>query len=251
MYPILFTIGPFPVFAYGVFILIGMVLLFGIAINLAYEDGRKMDQIIPIALGVMVGGVFGARLSHIILEPDKTFELLDFYSLFRPGTPGNILGLMIGGYLGGTVVRRRLDYRPMSNYYAPALAAASVAWRIGCTLAGCCYGKETLSFLSIHLYDADVHPTMIYEGVFNLILLPILWRMHNRAKHEEAVLFLYFAAYAFFRFWLEFLRTYPVVAWGLTGAQWISLGMLAAVGIWYFRQWRSGSGLFVGKQVMT
>ena len=249
MYPVLFYIGPFPVFAYGVFILIGMVLLFGIAINLAREDGRKMDQIIPIAMGVMVGGVFGARLSHLLLEPSKAFELLDFYSLFRPGTPGNVLGVMIGGYFGGLVVQRRLNYQVMSNYYAPALAAGSVAWRIGCTMAGCCYGKETLSFLSIHLHDADVHPTMIYEGLFNLLLLPILWRMHNRANHEEVVLFFYFAAYAFFRFWLEFLRTYPVVALGLTGAQWICLGMLVGVGVWYLRYWWAGR--WVGRQVVT
>jgi phosphatidylglycerol---prolipoprotein diacylglyceryl transferase len=251
MYPVLFYIGSLPVFAYGVFILIGMVILFGIAINLAWEGGHKMEQIVPIAMGVIVGGVFGARLSHLLLEPDKAFELLDFYSLFRPGTPGNILGLMIGGYLGGMTIQRRLNYRIMSNYYAPALAAATVVWRIGCTLAGCCYGKETLSFLSIHLHDADVHPTMIYEGVFNLILLPILWRLHNRVRHEEAVLFLYFAAYAFFRFWLEFLRTYPVVALGLTGAQWICLGMLVAVGFWYFRHRQSGSAILVGKQVIT
>ncbi len=251
MRPVLFYVGPYPVFAYGVFIFIGLVLLFAIAINLARKDRQEMSQVIPIALGVMVGGVFGARLSHLILEPDRLFELLDFYSLFLPGTPGNILGLMIGGYIGGKAVQSSLEYRSMSNYYAPAMAAAAVVWRVGCTMGGCCYGKETDSFLSIHLHDTLRHPTMIYEGVFNLLLLPFLWRMHTRVKNEEVVLFLYFGAYAFFRFWLEFLRVYPVVAFGLTGAQLLCLGMLVWVVAWFFRQRRSGKTTLVGKQVMT
>jgi hypothetical protein len=75
-----------------------------------------------MAMGVVVGGVFGARLSHLIVEPDKFTELADFYSLFRPGTPGNVVGLMVGGYLGGLVVRRSLGLPSLGNYFAPALA---------------------------------------------------------------------------------------------------------------------------------
>ncbi len=239
MYPILFYIGPFPVFSYGVFVVLGLIALYAIALGTARREGRNWDQLLPMAFGVMVGGVVGARLSHIILEPQKAMQLLDFYSMFRPGTPGNIVGLMVGGFAGGLVVRKSLGLPSQGNFYAPAMAAASAIWRIGCTLAGCCHGKETdLPWpLSIHLDGEDVHPTMIYEGLFNFVMFFVLWRLRPRIKQDNALVYLYFASYAFFRFWLEFLRTYPVVAFGLTGAQLLCLGILIGLGIWWWRQW--------------
>ncbi len=136
MYPVLFYIGPVPIWAYGTFIALGMITLFTMALISARRDGRSWEHLWPIAMGVMVGGAFGARLSHLLVEPHKFAELIDFYSLFRPGTPGNVVGLMVGGYLGDLVVRRSLGLPSLGNYYAPALAAASVLWRIGCVLAG-------------------------------------------------------------------------------------------------------------------
>ena len=234
MHPVLFYIGPFPVFSYGVFILLGLIVLYAVALTLGRCAGFKWEQLVPTALGVGVGGLFGARLSHLIVEPDRLIELLDFYSLFRPGTPDNIIGLMMGGYLGGLVVRHRLGLPSLGNYYALALAAASVVWRIGCTLGGCCYGKETGLPWAIHLAGASRHPTMIYEGLFNLLLLFVLWRLRRHLRDDNELLYLYFIAYAFFRFWLEFIRLYRPVAFGLTGVQVMCLGVL----VWQGLRWR-------------
>jgi phosphatidylglycerol:prolipoprotein diacylglycerol transferase len=241
MHPILFHVGPYPVFAYGVFITLGLIALYAIALVPARRAGREWGHLLPVAAGVLVGGVFGARLSHLVVEPAKFAELLDFYSLFRPGTPGNIVGLMIGGYLGGLAVRESLELPPLGNYYAPALAAASVVWRVGCTLGGCCYGKETALPWAIHLAGADRHPTMVYEGLFNLALFGVLWRLRRRIRGGDELLYLYFASYAFFRFWLEFIRLYPPVALGLTGIQYICLGVLAWQGLRWWRR-RAGPG---------
>jgi phosphatidylglycerol:prolipoprotein diacylglycerol transferase len=241
MHPILFFIGPFPVFSYGVFILLGLIVLYAIALTLGRRANLEWEQLVPIALGVGVGGVFGARLSHLIVEPDKLTALLDFYSLFRPGTPGNIIGLMIGGYVGGLAVRRSLELPSVGNYYACALAVASVVWRIGCTLGGCCYGKETRLPWAIFLAGTDRHPTMIYEGLFNLVLLFVLWRLRRRLAGDNKLLHFYLASYAFFRFWLEFIRLYAPVAFGLTGVQYLCLGVLVWQGLRGWR-WHRGRG---------
>ena len=236
MHPILFYVGPYPVFSYGVFVTLGLMTLYAVALIPARRAGREWEHLLPMAAGVMSGGVFGARLSHLIVEPDRLVELLDFYSLFRPGTPGNIIGLMIGGYLGGLVVRESLELPSLGNYYAPALAAASAVWRVGCTLGGCCYGKQTGLPWAIHLAGADRHPTMIYEGLFNLALFFILWRLRRRLRSDNELLYLYFVAYAVFRFWLEFIRLYPPVALGLTGAQYLCLGILVWQGLRWWRR---------------
>jgi len=115
VHPILFYIGSYPVFSYGVFITLGLITLYAIALASARRAGQEWEHLLPMAAGVMVGGVVGARLSHIILEPDRLIELLDFYSLFRPGTPGNIIGLMIGRYLGAMVVRESLELPSQGN----------------------------------------------------------------------------------------------------------------------------------------
>ena len=108
MYPVLFYLGPVPIWSYGTFIALGMLTLFALALILARRDGLIWEQLLPVAMGIMVGGVFGARLLHLIVEPARFVQLIDFYSLFRPGTPGNTVGLMVGGYLGGIAVRNSL-----------------------------------------------------------------------------------------------------------------------------------------------
>jgi phosphatidylglycerol:prolipoprotein diacylglycerol transferase len=227
MHPILFTIAGLPVYSYGICMALGLITLYAVALIPARRAGRTWDDLFPMMVGIGVGGVVGARLSHIFFEPGKTSDLLQFYGMLKPGTPGNIIGLMIGGYLGGMVMRWRFKLPSIGNFYAPALAAASIVWRVGCYLGGCCYGVETHLPWAIHLHGADRHPTMLYEGLFNIVMLWTLWRLRGRVTRENQLLHLYFLAYAGFRFWLEFIRVYPPVLFGLTGAQFFCLVILA------------------------
>lgn len=238
MHPILFQVGPITVYSYGVCLFLGMLTLYAVALIPARRAGRKLDDLLPMAVGIGVGGIFGARLTHILVEPDKTVRLLDFYSLFQPGTPGNIIGLIVGGYLGGLAIRYRFGLPSIGNYFAPALAAASVVWRIGCFLGGCCYGKPTNLPWAVYLDGAYRHPTMVYEGLFNLLMLGLLWRLRHRVTGENQLLHIYFIGYAAFRFWLEFIRVYPPVAFGLTGAQFLCLAILAWQGVRLLQLWR-------------
>lgn len=230
MYPILFSVGDVPIYSYGVFILLGTIVLFAIVYVLARGNGHTREQIMPIMIGSFVGAFVVARLSQAFLEPDQAERYLDFYGLLRPAIPGNVVGLMIGGYLGGLMMQRSLRLPSIGNYYALALACGHAIWRVGCTLAGCCYGKPTNLPWAIYEDDAYRHPTMIYDGLFNLAMIAVLWRLRNRITRADELLFCYFGAYAFFRFWLEYIRVYPVVALGLTGAQWLCLASLVVLG---------------------
>jgi phosphatidylglycerol:prolipoprotein diacylglycerol transferase len=236
MYPILFSVGSTLVYSYGVCILLGTVVLFAVVFAQARRAGRPRGEVVPIMLGSLVGSFVGARLSQALLEPEKAETLLNFYGLMQPGVPGNVVGLMIGGFLGGLAVQRSLELPSLGNYYALALAAAQAVWRVGCTLAGCCYGTPTDLPWAIYEEGAYRHPTMVYEGLFNLAILAILWRLRGRLACDNELLYFYFAAYALFRFWLEFIRVYPQVALGLTGAQFLCLASLAGLGIYWWKR---------------
>lgn len=237
MHPVLFYIGQRPIFSYGVFVLLGTIVLFASTFTLALRNDRKWGELWPIALGVFVGGIVGARISHMFVEPSRIDEFSNLYALLIPGTPGNIAGLLIGGYLGGLVILHRFGLPSSASCYAVGLAAASVIWRIGCTMAGCCHGKETSLPWAITINGINRHPTMIYEGVFNLIMLGILIWLFHKHKEGNALLMLYLACYFTFRFGLEFIRLYPPLFFGLTGIQIICLVTMIGVGIWYWR-WR-------------
>ena len=88
MHPVLFHIGPIPIFSYGVFVLLGTALLFAMALGLGRHYGRSWEQLWPVAIGAFVGALLVARLSHLIVEPDRFEEFANFYALLRPGTPG-------------------------------------------------------------------------------------------------------------------------------------------------------------------
>ena len=84
----------------------------------------------------------------------------------------------------------------------------------------------------------------VYDGLFNLALLILLWRLRRRVTRDDALIFLYFAAYAFFRFWLEFISDYPPIIYGLTGVQLLCLAILIWQGIALWRgRAHSGSAL--------
>jgi len=119
-----------------------------------------------------------------------------------------------------------------------------VLWRVGCVLAGACHGRvTTLPAVITHASLTDNLPP-VYDGLFNLALFILLWGLRRRVTSENALLYLYLAAYAFFRFWLEFISDYPPIAFGLTGVQLLCLAILVGQGIGLWRERaRSGSAL--------
>ncbi len=90
------------------------------------------------------------------------------------------------------------------NIFLPALALGHGIGRLGCLLAGCCYGSKTDSPLSIKLWGAHRHPTQIYEALF-LFGLAFIFSKKPLLRSKNAVWW-YFLAYAGFRFLIEFIR---------------------------------------------
>jgi phosphatidylglycerol:prolipoprotein diacylglycerol transferase len=134
---------------------------------------------------------------------------------------------------------------------APAVALGHAIGRIGCFLAGCCWGRECSSPWAVTFTDpaaernvgvplnVPLHPTQLYEALGNLLILALLLTFENRRWKGQTFAW-YLGAYAILRGTLEFFRGDPrgsVLDGAVSTSQLIALaGLAAAVGIsWWNR----------------
>ena len=122
---------------------------------------------------------------------------------------GGIIGGVIAGYVVCRVKKER--FWRYFDLIAPAIALAQGFGRIGCLLAGCCYGKETNSAFSITFHDSGfapngvaLIPTQIYSSILDFVhfLLLLYVAKHKKADGQVAACYLIF--YSIGRFIIEF-----------------------------------------------
>jgi phosphatidylglycerol:prolipoprotein diacylglycerol transferase len=114
---------------------------------------------------------------------------------------------LIGGYLGVEIVKKILKIkRSTGDLFAPGLALGISIGRWGCFFNGCCYGIPTNLPWGVVFKGVVSHPTQIYESIFCLILFFYLWSVRKAVNKEGDLFKIFLLWYAFFRFWIEFLR---------------------------------------------
>jgi len=83
----------------------------------------------------------------------------------------------------------------------------------------------------------------LYDAAFNLIWFGVLLLLRDHRSMQNGNLLKFgLAGYAFFRFWVEFLRNNRILALGLTAHQFVCIGLLAALGVYFWRQRRQLAG---------
>lgn len=149
MHSILFSIGPFHVYGYGFMIAIGIICAFTIGCFLAKRSGLDDDALFSMGLVGIVGGIIGAKLLYYIVEFPSIIAdpsvLLDFGEGFV------VYGGLIAGFLSPLIYTKikKLPFLPYLDCAVPGVAFAQGCGRIGCFLAGCCYGRETTSHFGV------------------------------------------------------------------------------------------------------
>ncbi|MBI4388535.1 MAG: prolipoprotein diacylglyceryl transferase, partial [Candidatus Omnitrophica bacterium] len=251
MHPNLFSIGPLTLHSYGLLVALGILAASSYLTRNALRVGKSQDEMIDLILVTTVSGFIGARLLYVIYEfPYFSEHPSEILAIWKGGII--LYGGLLGGFVGflGFLSWKKWPILKTLDLFTPAMALAHGFGRIGCFLNGCCYGKETLCPLGVvfPFSQSALHPTQLYEAVFCFglfVFLAVLYRKHR----EQAGLtsFLYFVIYSMGRFVIEFLRNdMDRLAFGLTLAQWMSIGIFSgAVIIFIILSFKKGTGFLL------
>lgn len=210
----LLTIGPFTIYGYGLMIAVGIMAAYVTAEYRAKKLRLAGEHIFYLVIWCVLGGFLCSKLLFWITEWREFLENPMFF--FRTLGDGFVVfGGIIGGIFSGYLYCRKkgLDFWEYFDLVMPSVALAQGFGRIGCLLAGCCYGRETTGPLSITFQDSGfapngvpLIPTQIYSSIldFFLFFLLLFIARHRKAKGEVAACYLIF--YSAGRFILEFFR---------------------------------------------
>ena len=240
----LFSIGPLTIHGYGLMIGIGVLLCIVMGMRRAKKNGLSEDAVIDIAIFGLIAGFLGAKILYVIVEW-KQF-LSDPLSVL--GSEGFVVyGGIIAGVLAAIIYckRKKLVFLEYFDLCSASIALAQGFGRIGCFLAGCCYGRETTSSLGVIFPEGGlapagvkVLPTQLFSSAGDFgIMFVLLWHYHHRKRVGDTG-FLYMLLYGIGRFGIEFLRNDNRGEVGIfSTSQFISLFIIAAAILLFF--WRN------------
>ena len=234
---------------HGTFIALGVLAATVVFFFEARRRGAVNEQSLVAVAGALVGGAVGMRLSGWA-------EHLDFASnpsLAQAWQFGSksILGGLAGAYVGVLIAKRLGGHRGKTgDLFAPAVALGMAVGRIGCFLTEA-PGRPTTMPWGVHapastpecpacLTGQAMHPSFLYEIAFQLLAFVVLLWLRNRVTRPGELFVIYLAAYATFRFVVEFFRANELVWLNLTRPQWFLLVTLPILAVRLWLGYRRG-----------
>ena len=231
--------GAVDVMWYGIFITLGIVLAFAYAAWRGKKnEGVILDDLLDVGLVTVILGVVGARLYYVLSELDQYDTFLDAINIRNGGL--GIYGGIIGGCLGIVIacMVKKLSWRKLFDMAAPGVMIAQAIGRWGNFFNGEAYGypitaegtqyffflKEFrpasgegtfFNWIRMGLYPnmysgagiVYVHPTFLYECVWNLLGFALINLFYKRKKFDGQIALMYFSWYGFGRMIIEGFRS--------------------------------------------
>lgn len=233
MYNDILSIGPFTIHGYGLMIAIGILCALAAGVRHAKYKGLSTDEVYNLTFVCVIAGISSAKILYCIIEWKSFFS--------DPiGTLGSNGFVVYGGIIGGTLIAglytklRNISFWRYFDLVLPSVAIAQGFGRIGCFLAGCCYGRETSSFIGVTFSHSDfapngvsLYPTQLFSsfGCFAMAGLLFLYAKKERPAGRTGALYL--IMYSIGRSVIEMFRNDHRGAIGfLSTSQFISIFIL-------------------------
>jgi prolipoprotein diacylglyceryl transferase len=216
-------LGPIPIRAYALFIILGIVVAATVADRRLQARGGRKGAAAEIATWAVPFGLVGARIYHVATNPELywghatsqgTVAALEIWH-GGLGIWGGVLGGALGAYIGCR--RYNVDYATFADALAPGIVLAQAVGRWGNYFNQELFGRPTslpwgLEISPSHRppgYErfATFQPTFLYESLWDVgVALLVIWADRRWRLNRGRAFALYVAAYTVGRFWIESLR---------------------------------------------
>lgn len=226
-----FSIFGIDIMWYGVFIAIGMVLAVSIAMKESRRVGLKEEDIMDLALFLIPLGVIGARIYYVIFSWQQyASNPMDVFNIRGGGLA--IHGGIIAGILTGFVFSRikKIDFFKLADTVVLGVPLAQSIGRWGNFVNQEAHGGPTTLPWGIMVDGQKVHPTFLYESIWDFSIFLFIFLRRKKKKYEGQIIVEYITLYSLGRFFIEGLRTDSLMLGPIRMAQFISLlGVIAGV----------------------
>lgn len=254
------SIGNFTIAYYGIIIAIGMLAGIMIARSEAKRTGQDPDIYLDLAIVAIICSLIGARAYYVIFSWDNYKDhLIDILNFRQGGLAiyGGVLAAILTTFIFAKV--KKFSYGTLMDTAGLGLILGQIIGRWGNFFNREAFGdysnnllamqlpvsavrsNEITEKLNSHLVTVDgiayiqVHPTFLYESLWNLALLMILLQVRKYKKFEGEVFLLYLFGYGIGRLWIESLRTdqllIPGIGYPVSMALSITLSAIALIWI--------------------
>lgn len=243
--PILFQTGFITVRWYGLFLTIGIILAVLIYQKLFKEKKYSIDLVYDLSIWLVIGGLIGARLGHIIfynldyfLANPKEIIMINHGGLASHGmTIGIILTLLVYQKI------KKIDIRKYFDLLVIPIPLLASFIRLGNFFNSEIVGKETTMPWGIYFPKFDNgemilrHPSQMYESLIAVTIFVIIYTVYKKYKNApkyfitNLFLLLYFST----RFLVEFFKERHILHGVLSMGQWLSIPFILWAIYWFWR----------------
>ncbi|MDR2458311.1 MAG: prolipoprotein diacylglyceryl transferase [Clostridiales Family XIII bacterium] len=254
MFPFI-DLGFYQLPTYGLSILVGLLLAFFFLWKFPIKKSSniKKDDCFYAFIFGLIGVFLGAKLLYILVNLSEIIAEIktgntNFKYISEIFFSGFVFyGGLIGGIIGVFIYTKiyKFQFLEMLDKLIFIVPLMHAFGRIGCFLAGCCYGTPVHFGLEFNESPFAPHnekllPTQLIEAIFNFLLFILLFYLSHKKdallnKKNGYLVFIYLPIYAIMRFILEFFRYDSLrgIYFNLSTSQWISIALIIITAIYW------------------
>lgn len=237
MYPEIFGV----IKSYGLMLALSFVLGLMLSIRRGRPYNLSSETITDLIFTCLVSSIIGVRLFYVLSH------LGDFHPWYRAFFIWDGGLTLYGGILGSIFAvwymtrRKGIPYLVIADIFSPGVILGIGITRIGCFLAGCCFGMPSNCSCAMTFPAAapasklfgqvPVHPAQLYGSLAGFIIFALLLLLERVSNYRGATFGRFLFLYGLARFVIDFSRYYEpgqVMYLGWSNNQWISLGFMIA-----------------------
>jgi phosphatidylglycerol:prolipoprotein diacylglycerol transferase len=254
MYPILYKFGPVHLYTYGFFLALAFLAAILVSGKEARRLGLPVGRFYDLCFYIILAAIIGSRLFYVIVNfgfflqhPLKIFSLWEGGLVFHGG-------LIVAVAAAFFFIRRySLPWRTTFDALAVGMPLGVALGRVGCFMAGCCFGKPTDVPWAVTFTDPNtlcplrvpIHPAQLYEAFLSLGIFGVILWLRKRKSYEGQLVLIYFLLAGLVRFTVEFFRAPtsldprgPELFLGMPLTQVLALGIALLSGAVLWWAWR-------------